>query len=156
MPATVDHVVHALESELAAARELIVLLKTEEAHLIAADTDKLSGVVEQKSALLARMAELGSQRMAAFDAHHIGTTAAAIESGLAGLGKNALSAWVSLVAAATEGRELNRTNGLLIARQMSSSQNALQILQANANSGRLYGPNGQSSAGTIGRTFIAG
>lgn len=149
-------IIQILDNELGASKELLDLLKAEQAHLIAMDTDALNVVTEQKTHLLARMTEMAALRSAAFAQHDLGTTAPAIGSRLAALGTKALSLWNDLIVVATEAKELNRTNGVLIARQMANNQIALQHLQTGANAGRLYGPNGQSSTGATGRTFAAG
>lgn len=156
MPVPAHEIDQALDNELNAARQLLALLKDEQRHLLAADTDALIGVTEQKSAFVTRMSEASSRRSNAFAANDIESTAPAVQKWLARVDAKTSGAWNELLAVAAEAKELNRTNGLLIARHMTNNQHALQILQGNANVGRFYGPDGQSTAASGGRTFAVG
>ena len=156
MQGQVHDIDRALDDELNAARELLGILKEEQRHLIAVETDALIGVTDRKTALVTRMSEVSSRRAQAFAAHHIAGTAAAVQAWLARVDANTRDKWSALMTIAAEAQELNHTNGLLIARHITNSQNALQILQGNASVGRIYGPDGQSTAGSAGRTFAVG
>lgn len=156
MPVSVHEIDRALEDELSAARQLFGLLKSEQQHLVAADTDALISLTEQKNAFVTRMSEASSRRANAFSVHDVGTTATAVQLWLAGVDAKTSGIWNELMAVATQARELNRTNGLLISRHLKNNQHALQVLQGNANVGRFYGPDGQSTAGNSGRTFAVG
>lgn len=146
----------ALDDELSAARELLGILKEEQRHLVAMETDALIGVTDRKTASVARMSEASSRRAQAFAAHNIDSTASAVQTWLAQSVAQTRDKWSALMAVAAEAKELNRTNGLLIGRHITTGQNALQILQGNASVGRIYGPDGQSTAGSAGRTFAVG
>lgn len=156
MSVLVHEIDRALEDELSAARQLLRLLKDEQQHLVAADTDALIGLTEQKTAFVTRMSEASSRRANAFAANNVGTTATAVQTWLARVDAKTSGAWNELMAVAAQARELNRTNGLLIAHHLTNNQHALQVLQGNANVGRFYGPDGQSTAGNSGRTFAVG
>lgn len=156
MPVSTHDIDRALDDEFSAARELLGILKDEQRHLIASDTDALIGVTEKKTVSVTRLSEASARRTSAFAAHNIDGGATAVKAWLARADAKTGGTWDALMTVAAEAKELNRTNGLLIARHIMSSQNSLQILQGNANVSRFYGPDGQSTAGIAGRTFAVG
>ena len=64
-------------------------------------------------------------------------------------------AWLALLGLATSGKELNRTNGLLIHQHMNRNQSGLQALRGGGQQA-VYGPDGQQNVRTSGRAFVAG
>ena len=64
--------------------------------------------------------------------------------------------WDTLLLVSAQAQELNRTNGLLINRQMSRNQGMLNILQQDQ-AGAMYGADGQSKiSANTGRGIVAG
>jgi flagella synthesis protein FlgN len=61
-----------------------------------------------------------------------------------------------LLKSADSAKELNRTNGLLIAKYMARNQTALNILHSGTSTGNFYGPDGQSRLQSTGHRLIAG
>jgi flagella synthesis protein FlgN len=63
--------------------------------------------------------------------------------------------WRALLGLAASGKELNRTNGLLIHQHMNRTQTGLQALRGGGQAA-VYGRDGQQNVRTSGRTFVAG
>lgn len=146
---------HSLAQELDSARELLDCLRQEQSHLIKADIAALADCAERKTSLVGRMNALAAERLQALaDAGH-----AATEAGmLAWLGQqqDAVNAdWRALLALAASGKELNRTNGLLIHQHINRNQGGLQALRGGGQPA-VYGRDGQQNVRTAGRSFVAG
>lgn len=145
-----------LSQETEAARALLALLKQEQALLIEADADKLPGLLEQKSALVARIADMAGARHRALAEIGFAPNEAGMQSWLDSRRTSSEQSWNDLIALARSAKEANRINGLLINRQMRNNQHAINILQGTAQGGGIYGPNGQSAVGTVSRRRIIG
>jgi flagella synthesis protein FlgN len=63
--------------------------------------------------------------------------------------------WQALLTVAASGKELNRTNGLLIHQHLLRTQSGLQALRGGGQPA-VYGRDGQQSVRTSGRSFAAG
>ncbi len=63
--------------------------------------------------------------------------------------------WRALLNLAASGKELNRTNGLLIHQHMNRNQAGLQALRGGGQPA-VYGRDGQQNIRTSGRSFMAG
>lgn len=151
-----------LAQEHDTARQLMEVLKEEQAQLVKANIDALSPLVGQKSALIARMSELTKMRTSTL----VKLGYSPEESGMqkwmdslshatadkAGLKKT----WGEIQTLVRSAKELNRTNGLLIRTHLSHNQVALQILQGNQGSPQVYGRDGQTSVQTSSRTVVVG
>lgn len=145
-----------LSQEKDATRALLELLRQEQALLIEADADKLPGLLERKSTLVARIADMAGARHRALAEIGFAPNEAGMQSWFKSRPISSEQSWNELIALARLAKEANRINGLLINRQMRNNQNAINILQGNTQVSGIYGPNGQSAVGTVSRSRIVG
>jgi flagella synthesis protein FlgN len=147
-----------LDEEIKATHQLLQVLKLEQAQLVEANIDGLTALTEEKAKIVAKMSELARGRHSALAA----AGCAAAEEGMqAWLNSPAASvaagkSWKELLTLAQVGKDLNRTNGLLIARHMTRNQTALNVLQGGTQGGALYGRDGQTTNQPGGRRLIVG
>lgn len=136
---------------------LLEILKEEQQYLVAADIDNLSAVTPRKSELLSQMAVLASERHKALAQAGFEAREAGMEVWLAAHGTpedNAL--WNTVLEQTREAKELNRLNGMLINKQLSHTQSALQTLRPQGQAGTVYGPSGRTTTSNTSRGFLAG
>lgn len=135
-----------LQDENRTARMLLDLLRKEQSHLIAADIDALTALTDNKLQLVSRLSELAVRRYQALAAAGFEAKEAGMQ---AWLGKNdavfVKDSWNELLALARAAKEINRTNGLLIGKHLTRSQNALNAIKGGQQGQTFYGPNGQST-----------
>ncbi|MGH8809986.1 MAG: flagella synthesis protein FlgN [Noviherbaspirillum sp.] len=150
--------VHNLGKEIDAAQNLLQLLKREESLLVNVDVDGLSQLTEEKAKIAAQMSVLARSRHDMLKAAGFEPTESGMQAWLTSAAATAddHDAWNELLALAQSGKELNRVNGLLIAQQLASNQNALNVLQGNPQGSGVYGPNGQSTTKIGGRRLVVG
>ena len=147
-----------LNSEHQAANTLLQLLKQEQAALVDADVERLTGLTKEKAMIASQMAQLAKQRhsllaAAGFEATEIGMQA---WLGSEHATSDDTSAWKELLAIVQSANEQNRVNGLLIGQHLVRNQAALNILQGNGENGAIYGPNGQSATKIGSRRLVVG
>lgn len=132
---------------------LLQLLKQEQSTLIDATIDGLTELIRIKATHIHELGVLAKQRYAAlavagFDANESGmrqwADAQPADSDVHTL-------WNGLLELATEAKELNRINGMLVARHLMRNQTELNILQGKPQNANFYGPDGQSTGKGIGR-----
>jgi flagella synthesis protein FlgN len=148
-----------LLEELSAMSFLADLLKTEETALIAGDVATLSNLTQAKSQQLAALSSLEKKRQIYLDHLGFSIDAKGMQDYLATDKADSLTSesWEKLLQISAAAKENNRTNGILINRQITKNQGALNVLQQNNPAGAMYGPNGQSTNKTSsGRGFIIG
>lgn len=136
---------------------LLDLLQQEQAQLVGADTDGLAALTPRKAALVQQLAHLAAERHRALGA--AGHTPE--ESGMAEWVAGAPAAqalWDEVLAGTRSAKELNRVNGMLIAKHMAHTQTLLHAMRAPATGGEagIYGPSGQPSAGGPSRRYVVG
>lgn len=146
-----------LSEELRIAAVLLDLLKQEQSILINANVDELTRLTEEKAKIVVRMSELAQSRhrvlgSAGFDASEAGMQKWVEDNTGAAVGKS----WMELLDLASEAKELNRINGLLISQHLGRNQAALNILHGAPQGGAMYGPDGQSAAKPGGRKLVVG
>lgn len=147
-----------LHEELKATAHLLQVLKQEQAQLVAANIDGLTAQTEEKAKIVARMSELARWRHSALAAAGFAAGEEGMQEWLkspdatAAIGKS----WKELLGLAQIGKELNRTNGLLIGRHMTRNQTALNVLQGSTHGGTFYGPDGQATNKPGGRGLVLG
>jgi flagella synthesis protein FlgN len=144
-----------LAQELQAARELLECLQQEQAHLIQADIAALAVCAERKNKLVGRMTALAEARLASLAGAGQPATEAGMLAWLAGQQDAVRDDWQALLGLAASGKELNRTNGLLIHQHMNRNQSGLQALRGGGQPA-VYGRDGQQNIRTSGRSFVAG
>lgn len=157
MNPTLPDPAHGLAQEQQAARSMLELLQREQVELTAARIDGLAELSPEKNALALRMTTLANARYAALAA----VSDSADEDGMRawldqGRHDNARQLWTDLLALAKSAKELNRTNGLLIARHMARNQAALNVLRGTAAGGNFYGPDGQTTVQGSGHRLVVG
>ena len=142
-----------LPSEQRVTSALLQLLKQEQATLIEATIDGLTELTRVKATHIHELGVLAKQRYAAL-------ASAGFEANEGGMRKwadtqpghsNAHMLWDGLLELATEAKELNRINGMLVARHLLRNQTELNILQGKPQNGNFYGPDGQSTGKGMGR-----
>ncbi|MFZ6748389.1 flagella synthesis protein FlgN [Undibacterium sp. Ren11W] len=148
-----------LLEELSAMSFLADLLKTEETALVATDVATLNNLTQAKSQQLAALSILEKKRQ--FYLSHMGYSidAKGMQDFLTTqqVDRTISENWEKLLDVSASAKETNRTNGILINRQITKNQGALNILQQNNPAGAMYGPNGQSTnKSSSGRGFIVG
>jgi flagella synthesis protein FlgN len=147
-----------LDQECNTTRNLLQLLKQEQACLVDANIDELIRVTEEKGKVAMHMAELANNRhrllsAAGFEAAESGMQAW-LECPAATDADRGM--WKELLDLADSGKELNRVNGMLIAQHMSLNQSALNVLQGTPEGSSIYGPNGQSATKIGSRRLVVG
>jgi len=145
-----------MAQEIDATRALLDLLRQEQALLIEADVDGVAGLLERKSTLVARIAEMTTTRHLALAAIGFAPSEAGMQSWLKSRRAPSELAWNELISLARSAKEANRINGLLINKQMQYNQSAINVLHGNAQGSGIYGPNGQSTTGTVSRSRVIG
>jgi flagella synthesis protein FlgN len=146
-----------LKEECKLTQQLIEILRQEQAQLIKADVEGLIAVTAEKSRAVAHMSELTNRRyralaQAGFDPQEGGMRAWLDAAAPA---PAVSQCWQELLQLAKSVKSLNNTNGLLISKQMTRNQKALNVLQG-AQGGPLYGPNGQSTNKMRPRGLVVG
>jgi flagella synthesis protein FlgN len=144
-----------LAQELASARDLLDCLQQEQAHLVQADIAALAACAERKNSLIERMTALAHARMQSVASAGHPATEAGMLAWMAGQQDGVREDWRTLLDLAASGKELNRTNGLLIHQHSSRNQAGLHALRGGGQAA-VYGRDGQQNVRTSGRAFVAG
>ena len=144
-----------LSSERELAQQLQQCLQQEQAELVRADVAALAQTAERKNGIVEQMNSLAQSRLRAVAAAGHAATEAGMLAWLAAQDDAVRADWQALLAAAATGKELNRTNGLLIHQHISRNQAGLQALRGGGQPA-VYGRDGQQNVRTSGRSFVAG
>ena len=146
-----------LNEEVREVDALVALLRQEQELLaIAGSGDALIPLVERKTGYIVRLKTLSDRREQMLRAAGYGAGRAGMEAWLGGVARNdtARPLWQKLLALAADARQLNDTNGKLIALHWQHNQAALATLMSAANRATTYGPDGQQNGGGRGgRSF---
>ncbi len=147
-----------LNDELALISSLVELMKQEQRHLVGADIDGLTDLTPHKSQLIQDMAALSAQRHRALGQLGVAADETGMQAWLATAGSAAQALWQHVLERTAEAKELNRVNGMLIAKQMAHTQTIMQAMRtpAAAAGDSVYGPNGQTSGLTSTNRFVLG
>lgn len=147
-----------LNDEIAVARNLVDVLKREQTVLIAADTEALPALTEEKAKLVAQIAALANTRYQALAAAGFLEEESGMKAWInsPSAAASAAQSWNELLDAARMAKELNRVNGMLIGKHLARNQATLNVLQGNRQANSLYGPNGQPAAATGSRGLVIG
>ena len=144
-----------IASERELALQLQQCLQQEQAELVRSDVAALAQTAERKNGIVDQMNLLARSRMQALAAAGHAATEAGMLAWLAAQDDAVRADWQALLAAASAGKELNRTNGLLIHQHLSRNQAGLQALRGGSQPA-VYGRDGQQNVRTAGRSFAAG
>lgn len=148
-----------LNEELTVMMSLVQLLEQEQNILVENQPSLLEEVTSNKNKCLILLGDIGKKRMSEFSQLEITGGQASIndffESSIA---DNKLKqVWHDLMTVSSKAQEMNKTNGLLINRQLNVNQSTLNILQQTNANESLYGANGQSKSNpTSGRGYVVG
>lgn len=141
-----------LPQEKAALARLVDKLRQEQGLLSEAAAEGMTDMISEKASIVAEMTTLAGNR------HRVLATLGFVEdeTGMQfWMNEHGTDAdkdiWADLFELAQDARELNRINGILIGKKLSTNQSALTILQGKSSAGNFYGPDGQSSNKSTGR-----
>lgn len=147
------------QHELELMQSFAQVLGREEAALTDNDADRLTNITDEKNTLLIKILDIEKTRNNSLAASGYSADLEGMRSLLssADAPKELALAWQALLDLSSRAQENNRTNGILIHRQLNRNQATLNILQQNSQGGAIYGADGQSKnmPGT-GRGIIAG
>ena len=148
-----------VRDELALFATLMELMKQEQQLLVAADTDALGTITPQKAQLVAQMAALSKQRHAHLAAAGHAPEDASMQVWLGQVREPASEElWQDLLAATRQAKEINRVNGMLIAKQLTNNQTIINAMRTptGAADTAVYGPSGQTSSTATSRRVVIG
>jgi flagella synthesis protein FlgN len=156
---TAPSLTNALHQEQQLITTLLDVLKEEQDHLVSANADGLAEVTPRKTDLVHQMSQLASQRHQALGAAGFPAQETGMQAWLAAANDpHAAASWHDLLAKTREAKELNRLNGMLIAKQMANNQvllNAMKLTSAETDAA-TYGPTGQTTAAGPSRRYVIG
>lgn len=148
-----------LDNEVVLMRSLDQILTQEETVLINNEAEKLGVITPEKNAVLMQILELEKNRNQLLTSIGYAPDAKGMQDFFAASVENTSlkEMWETLLTISSVAQEKNRTNGLLISRQLSRNQSALNVLQQNTQTGSMYGADGQSkNSPNTGRGIVAG
>ena len=124
---------------------------------MAADIDRLTALTPRKGEIVNRMGALAAERHAALANAGFEAREAGMENWLCAHGTpDDKALWNTVLSHTREAKELNRLNGMLVNKQLSHTQGALQALRPQSPAGNVYGPTGLTATSTTSRGFLAG
>ena len=151
-----------LQDEQHLMSSMLTLLKQEQASLVDAHAEGVAEVTQRKSDIITQLGDLARHRHAAlatagFDAAESGMEPWLNERGTA----SDRASWDQLLELTRGAKELNRVNGMLVARQLAHNQTVLNAMRtpaggAGGESAGLYGPGGQTAGFGPSRRFVVG
>jgi flagellar biosynthesis protein FlgN len=138
-----------LRAEHQAVGEFCRVLEAERDCLTRKDAEALLQITELKSTQVDRLAELSGARAAHLASLQLSRGRKGMAEWLAGYrgreGAELSRLWRETIALAAKARELNQSNGTMIAARLTHNRAALAALQSAARAHNLYGPDGQPS-----------
>ena len=156
-PAAVAEITSRLHTERDAWRAFVTLLETEQQALLGGQIEQLLTLAGSKTQAVHELNKLADTRSVESEPSGmetwLQTRAADRGQGTEGRGQ----VWRDIRQLSTHAQQLNRTNGELIQSKLRHNQQALTVLHLAARSASgLYGPDGQPSLPTSGRTLGSG
>jgi flagella synthesis protein FlgN len=148
-----------VRDELSLFTTLMELMKREQQFLVSADTDALNTLTPQKAQLVVQMAALSKQRHAQLAEAGHAPEDASMQAWLDNAGDSAASElWLDLLAVTRQAKEINRVNGMLIAKQLTNNQTIINAMRtpSGAADNAVYGPTGQTSSTATSRRVVIG
>lgn len=144
-----------LEQDARFLGELLALMSREQAHLLKADVDAIEAVIEEKSLLLQRLNLAARARYDALSVNGFEASEAGMDAWVQQQAKPSISqAWAKFQKALNEAKEMNRLNGVLIAKHFNRNQELLNHLQGNSSKDSVYGRDGQAKSQTLTRSGL--
>nr|WP_315466935.1 flagellar protein FlgN [uncultured Undibacterium sp.] len=150
-----------MDLEIHAMQSLIQILEQEQLVLVNNEAEKLESITPIKSQLLAKLVELEKNRASTLSQLGVNNDAAGIQELFSDsrINSQLKESWHQLLKVSADAQEQNRTNGLLINRQLNKNQATLNVLQSGNShqAGSMYGADGQSKLKpSTGRGIVAG
>jgi flagella synthesis protein FlgN len=150
-----------IDEEILVMQSLSQVLEEEQLVLVNNEAEKLEAITTNKNQLLAKVMELEKNRASALLQLGLSNDANGMHQLFANDQSNPQleSSWQLLLSLSASAQEQNRTNGLLINRQINRNQATLNVLQSGRShqAGSMYGADGQSkSKPSTGRGIVAG
>jgi flagellar biosynthesis protein FlgN len=136
-----------LREERIVTQDFLALLQLEQECLLTGNADAIGAHIENKSACLRKLAGHAERRRRFLLARQLSPDRPGMEQWVANAGESAgiAAEWRQLLETTRLAREVNETNGSLIAARLRSNQQALAALTAAASGAGLYGRDGQAS-----------
>lgn len=126
--------------------KLVHLLEQEQKFLIENDYEKINSNIEVKSKALVKISECAHKRYKLLQQMGFEADEGGMRIWLETNTENApQESWRELVKTTSVARELNRINGVLIGKQLSRNNAALQVLSNSHRNSGVYGPDGQTT-----------
>lgn len=152
-----------LHLEQRAANDLLKALQQEQMQLVALETEQLAALSGEKNRLINQLTTLTASRYAVLRTldhapNEDGMRAWLAKTAGTAVNTAAAKVWQDLMTVAEAGKEINRINGILISKQLTRNQAALNVLRGASDSSatNFYGPDGQSSLPNFGQRHITG
>jgi flagella synthesis protein FlgN len=144
-----------LANELSALSRLQDLLQKEQTVLTKGSVDSLPELIRAKGFLISEITVLADARHQLLVAAGLTASEDSMQSWIDNTSTPAQKqTWSDLLALATEVKELNRLNGILINKQTQTNQQLMSLFEGKAGN-NFYGPDGQSSIKASPRKFGA-
>lgn len=159
---SVTELLQLTQQELTLMQTFSQVLAVEEAALIDNDAARLTEVTVDKNELLTKILVVEKQRNNILMSNRFtpdleGMHSLLLSAKAANASEELGLAWKDLIDTSSRARENNRTNGILIHRQLNRNQSTLNLLQQNQQGGAIYGADGQSkNLPSTGRGIVAG
>lgn len=135
------------EEDTRLVNQLLDLLKREQINLIKHNMDEIELLIDVKSDLLQKINHVAKNRYAALAEKGFESNENGMVSWIHQESNSAIKeAWNSFQATLVQAKEMNRLNGLLIAKHFNRNQQMLNNLQNTFQANDVYGRNGQKSA----------
>lgn len=134
-----------LEAEAAGLRALVDDLRSEQAALVAGDTERVAALAAPKTQRLIELSRVAAVRRQLLERAGLLPDRAGMEILLARAGAGATaarSAWRQVLESTAAAHQLNTTNGMLIGTRLQNTQRALDVLFCAARVPGAYGANG--------------
>lgn len=142
----------ALQLERDAVKAFVAILQREQEALVEGEIERLEALGSCKAQTARQLADLAERRNRCLVSQGLTPDREGMEAWLAnGSGAKAAAAWRDLLRQMQAARQLNRTNGEMIAARLRHNQQALAALQDAAGAASLYGPQGQTFVSSGGR-----
>lgn len=148
-----------LNEELKAMNVLVKILLQEQQILVDNTPNLLGSLSEEKNNSLSLLNELGSKKSKELILLNLSNDHVGMQSFIDSQTKesNIKSTWLELLELTKKAQEINKTNGLLINRQLNVNLNTLNVLQQTNSNENLYGADGQSkNKSSSGRGYVVG
>ena len=150
-----------IEQEILVMQSLNQILDEEQMVLVNNEAEKLETITPNKNQLLAKVMELEKHRASALLQLGLSNDASGMRQLFVTKQSDPQleSSWQLLLSLSATAQEQNRTNGLLINRQINKNQATLNVLQSGRShqAGSMYGADGQSKLKpSAGRGIVAG